>query len=729
MTMAKSRNARANRTTQRQPPKAKPSANGRTPAELIAKAAAALPEEQQTAPVESAPEQVSDATLRTAWEDAQRLRTAAEQREAAAADAERAAQRRADELEQAQRALDERAQALDAGEQVRADAEAALAERRQALDERDADLAEREAELAKGSEALMERVRSLAREETAQQRLRMELESQQALVAEERKLLDEHVDQRTAAAQERFTAEVEALEQRLAQARRDRDELDERLREAERRTTAIGGRRPEEVLAELEALREERRALLDELATRPAAEERSRLEGLARANAALTEELETVRRAHESRQAEALQLRTLTADHAYTKDLLEANELRVKGYRAAIEELRADFDHLVEQQQARTPFALMSAMDADEELGEPPAAMTRPASLERFVEDVRTRIAATPQKDGRRLYYGRRDMRLFVAGLACSRLQILQGLSGTGKTSLPLAFAKVIGGGAEAVEVQAGWRDRQDLLGHYNTFERRYDETKFVQALYRAQCPGYADRPYFVVLDEMNLSHPEQYFADVLSAITQDASEVELTNVTLPGAPRRLREGRILQIPRNVWFVGTANHDETTKEFADKTYDRAHVQELSNRPVPFDAGHLDPQPPVSCSALEELFRRAADEHAEAAAAASRYLGERLEPLLTDAFGVRWGNRLEPQIARFVPAAIAAGGDLGEALDHVLATKILRKVRNRHDIALDALDALQDELERTWPQLNASSEPSSSIALLEHERHRMQGGLG
>ena len=74
-----------------------------------------------------------------------------------------------------------------------------------------------------------------------------------------------------------------------------------------------------------------------------------------------------------------------------------------------------------------------------------------------------------------------------------SQLHILQGISGTGKTSLATAFAKAVGGVCTTIPVQAGWRDRADLLGHYNAFEKRYYERNTLQAIYRAQTEAYDD--------------------------------------------------------------------------------------------------------------------------------------------------------------------------------------------------------------------------------------------
>ncbi|MEH9035961.1 hypothetical protein RAF97_26045, partial [Klebsiella quasipneumoniae subsp. similipneumoniae] len=82
---------------------------------------------------------------------------------------------------------------------------------------------------------------------------------------------------------------------------------------------------------------------------------------------------------------------------------------------------------------------------------------------------------------------------------------------------------KAMGGFCTDISVQAGWRDRDDLLGHYNAFERRYYEKDCLQALYRAQTPYWQDTCNVILLDEMNLSRPEQYFAEFLSALEKNS--------------------------------------------------------------------------------------------------------------------------------------------------------------------------------------------------------------
>ena len=197
-------------------------------------------------------------------------------------------------------------------------------------------------------------------------------------------------------------------------------------------------------------------------------------------------------------------------------------------------------------------------------------------------------IVTLQQKFARRkvpLYYHENVIRSFIAGLAMSRLNILQGISGTGKTSLPEAFADAIGGHFQTIEVQSGWKDRQDLIGYYNTFEKKFYESDFLKALYKANTPQYRNKPFFIILDEMNLSHPEHYFADLLSLMEKTSFSDQKLKICdkVNGKPELMIDEDStfkLQIPENVWFIGTANHDETTLQFAPKTYDRANIMEM-----------------------------------------------------------------------------------------------------------------------------------------------------
>ena len=303
-------------------------------------------------------------------------------------------------------------------------------------------------------------------------------------------------------------------------------------------------------------------------------------------------------------------------------------------------------------------------------------------------------------------------------------LLLLQGISGTGKTSLPLAFARAVGGSASVIEVQAGWRDPQDLVGHYNNFEKRFHEQEFLQALYKAQTPRWKEGIHIVLLDEMNLSHPEQYFSDMLSTLERAPSERSLTVMAhaVRHPPRLFNEGRKLRIPQNVWFIGTANHDETTKNFADKTYDRSHVQEFPHRPERFDVKPVIERHPIPFSLLHKAFEDAFKRHEDIASEAISALNKELREPLTQNFGIGWGPRLERQIGRYVPVVRSAGGATGEALDHILATRLIRKLRHRHDNRPEHLQDLRETVRLVWDRFDAT--PTKSLNMIDQELRRL-----
>ena len=190
-------------------------------------------------------------------------------------------------------------------------------------------------------------------------------------------------------------------------------------------------------------------------------------------------------------------------------------------------------------------------------------------------------------------------------------------------------------------------------------------------------------------------------------------------------APVGFVDGRRLRIPDNVWFVGTANHDETTKDFADKTYDRAHVMELPRHREEFKFDQLLELEPLSAAALRSAFERAQDKYAGEARQAYEFLDFGFTDLLGDRFGLSWGNRLERQAALYVPVVVSAGGTSAEAIDHLLATKILRKLRNRHDIRPEYLQELRNALiEESRQSKVVNGELSRSVGLVSEELRRL-----
>jgi hypothetical protein len=543
------------------------------------------------------------------------------------------------------------------------------------------------------------------------------------LTAHEQYLQQDLADQ-AKAEEARFAAKLEGLQQELA-SWRQRYEATRRLAEqraaelAEREAAdlAFTHRSATEIAAELEQLRQQNAQLRGELASNAPAMQDRLLELEAR-NQDLAVEREELLRQNEELRRHLAANRISVLERENSRVVNQALERLNGTLRTEIEEHTARLAQLQAATAADSAFPACSGMDAEPEYWNEPELVAGVPSLRQLVARVRARIAST-----QRLYYSERDLRCFLGGLAASRLHLLQGISGIGKTRLPSAFAAAIGAQCETVAVAAEWRSPQDLMGYYNAFERRFYESEFTQALYRAQLPLFAKKPCFVVLDEMNLSHPEQYFSDVLSAMERvDNERVALRLMTsrVDPAPRLLIDGRDLALPTNVWFVGTANHDETTVSFADKTYDRAHVLELPPKPIPLASEETHPLAPVSFESLTAAFDRAEREHRDTVQEALDFIEIEFGDRRRRDFRVSWGSRVQRQAGSFIPVVMAAGGEIGEATDHLLATKVLRKLQGRVEVPPTELEALRTSIDNSWSQLCTKTKPEESLRVLEDE---------
>ncbi len=274
-----------------------------------------------------------------------------------------------------------------------------------------------------------------------------------------------------------------------------------------------------------------------------------------------------------------------------------------------------------------------------------------------------------------RLYYTPFIVRQYFAAMATSKVIILEGVSGTGKTSLPYAMAKFFDNNASIVSVQPSWRDRNELVGYFNEFTKKFNETDFLASLY--DCT-YREDPNFIILDEMNLARIEYYFAEFLSIMEMpDTSEwkVELIAAANDTDPKHLVDGKIV-IPQNIWFVGTANQDDSTFTITDKVYDRAVSISLNNKGAFFDAP-LTENLKVTAEYMLSLFEQSRSMY-KISDNGQGYIKE-IDKFLQEKFRVAFGNRIIGQINKFVPAFIACGGTENEAIDFMLTTKILRKL--------------------------------------------------
>ena len=287
------------------------------------------------------------------------------------------------------------------------------------------------------------------------------------------------------------------------------------------------------------------------------------------------------------------------------------------------------------------------------------------------------------------LYYDIRIIRYFVSALGTARLLILQGISGTGKTSLAYAFGKFVQRDTSIASVQPSWRERTELFGYFNEFTKKFNETDFLRAVYEA---NYYEDPHVIVLDEMNIARVEYYFAEMLSILEMPRSDewlIDIITTELDEDPALLKGGKI-HINDNTWFVGTINNDDSTFAVADKVYDRAVVIDLDSKAVAFDAPDTPPVY-VRTEHLKELF---AD--AKAKYPMSPEMKEKLNEVdayLITHFRLAFGNRIMKQIRDFIPCFIACGGTEIDAVDFIVAKKVLRKFESL------SLGFMKDELRK------------------------------
>ena len=314
-------------------------------------------------------------------------------------------------------------------------------------------------------------------------------------------------------------------------------------------------------------------------------------------------------------------------------------------------------------------------------------------SLEEFTEGYRLYAASNLQ-----LYYTPEIVRRFVAGMASSKLLILEGISGTGKTSLPYSFSRYMNNPATIVSVQPSFRDRTELLGYFNEFSKRFNETEFLRALYEA---NYRPDPTLIVLDEMNLARIEYYFAEMLSVLempSKDEWVLDLVPTAWQGDPERLQDCK-LPVSDTTWFIGTANNDDSTFTITDKVYDRAMPIELNDRADAFEC-ELHPQCFITAEHLQALFEQAKLDHPISEEMLDNL--EKLDSYLSTRFKLSFGNRIIKQMYDFVPVYVACGGTELGGMDYIIARKVLKKFESMNvNFVRDEITGLIEYIEKLF----------------------------
>lgn len=256
---------------------------------------------------------------------------------------------------------------------------------------------------------------------------------------------------------------------------------------------------------------------------------------------------------------------------------------------------------------------------------------------------------------------------------------ILSGLAGSGKTQLALAFAKCLSENIEeqicTVSIGADWTNREPLLGYPNALKSGdyvLPESGVLQLLMRAnEDPS---KPYFLILDEMNLSVVERYFADFLSAM-ESGEKIKLWDNEEGNVPKEI------ELPKNVFIIGTINVDETTYMFSPKVLDRANVIEFKIAPDEMEQ-YLNEKKDIH---LENAYSACADMAADFVNKAKSQIqidnADEKSVLLSfftelKKVNAEFGYRTVNEISRYLHFA---GEDKGMGTDEAIDTAILQKL--------------------------------------------------
>lgn len=313
-----------------------------------------------------------------------------------------------------------------------------------------------------------------------------------------------------------------------------------------------------------------------------------------------------------------------------------------------------------------------------------------PSAAERDLGAVHSAFRAALEVSGLAIAADSRDhVGPFLASIVTKPFVILSGMSGSGKTQLALKLGEWFGGEqALVVAVRPDWTGPEALLGYEDALQPQVEGRAawFAPDTLRFLLRAHADpdRPYLLLLDEMNLAHVERYFSDFLSGL--ESRKPVLPHLS-QGADGKWREaGPRVPIPRNVVVVGTVNVDETTYLFSPKVLDRACTFEIRTATDELDASlgrpkELQPADPELLSALLKAITDD-DAHINTPANAAGKIAARLTALheaLSES-GDEFGHRVFGEALRLTWALEAVGiSDANRTLDQILLLKILPKL--------------------------------------------------
>lgn len=350
----------------------------------------------------------------------------------------------------------------------------------------------------------------------------------------------------------------------------------------------LGGEDPAEILRDLNSKTDELKRLREALTTIPSEEERMRykeMDSEAQRHRARIEELEEQINANATAVAEVADLRRKNSEFDAENISLQQKSTR---FEASANEAQSELNRL------RAAYERPAEVAARYKEIEMPHIEASKASQPKKVEidEISWLKDLTTACDNYGLHFNPRILKAFHTALKTaewSPITILAGVSGTGKSELPRLYSHFGGLMFEPLSVQPNWDSQESMLGFFNSIDNKFDAQPVLQFLAQTQkkwiektqddegYPGLQDSVNLVLLDEMNLAHPEEYFAEFLSKLELRRGR---KGSDLPSLPVKIGAGLPpyqLRLGRNVLWTGTMNQDETTKSLSDKVLDRSII--------------------------------------------------------------------------------------------------------------------------------------------------------
>lgn len=357
----------------------------------------------------------------------------------------------------------------------------------------------------------------------------------------------------------------------------------------------LGDQDPASIIRMLNSKTDEITRLREELATRPTEEMQERYEALhAEYRRLLTQTEQQQQQISANAQLVSQQQEfqrqnnELKQTNASLGRLNENLEAHARQLQADLDRLRAAYERPaeVEARHNEIEHALRTSAEIQETPGATLLDRNRPRDNAPAVDEGKWLDGIAEACEDYGLHFNPRILKAFHTSLKTaewSPLTVLAGVSGTGKSELPRLYSHFGGLFYESLAVQPNWDSQESMLGFFNSIDNRFDAQPVLRFLAQSQkvwspdYPGLADAVSLVLLDEMNLAHPELYFAEFLSKLETRRG---LAGDKVPKLPVKIGAGMPeypLPLGRNVLWTGTMNQDETTKSLSDKVLDRSII--------------------------------------------------------------------------------------------------------------------------------------------------------